>query len=476
MESWKAHINGEWVDAKSKSQFEVRNPFDDSLVSKVSDCDAGDFQVAVDAASKAFKSWRKSTPRQRSDLLRKIGDLMMRDQERLAKVLTLENGKPLGEAKGEVGFGAAFFHWFAEEAKRAYGDNIPSPVAGTTFVTVQEPIGVAAMITPWNFPIGMPARKISAALASGCSCIVKPAEDTPLSTLELMKLIEEAGAPAGLVNVVPCSRDNVKQVGDAMCDSTEIGVISFTGSCEVGKYLYAKCANTVKRVALELGGNAPFIIFKSADINKALGGLMASKFRNTGQTCVTANRVLIQDEIYDEFMQQFITKVKAMKIGNGLDAGVEQGPLINKKQQERVHRIVTESVSAGAKLLLGGNKLNNGYEPTILTEVKPDMACWAEEIFGPVLSVMKFSEEAEAVSLANDCDRGLAAFFYSSDANQIHRVSSDLEAGMLGVNHVGISVPEAPFGGYKTSGIGKEGSRHGLAEYSNIKLVVQNFN
>jgi succinate-semialdehyde dehydrogenase len=476
MEDWKSFVGGEWKPSKSGKDFEVRNPFDNSLLCKVTDCTAEDLKDAIDSASSAYTSWKKSTPKERSTLLRKIGDLMMRDQDRLAKVLTLENGKPFGEAKGEVGFGAAFFHWFAEEARRAYGDNIPSPTPGVSFITVQEPLGVAAMITPWNFPIGMPARKISAALAAGCSCVLKPAEDTPLSSLELIKLIEEAGAPTGLVNIVPCSRTSVKEVGDAMCADPRVAVISFTGSCEVGKYLYSQCSNTVKRVALELGGNAPFIIFDSADVDKAVAGLMASKFRNTGQTCVTANRVLIQTGIYDKIMEAVLPQIKAMKVGNGMEAGVEQGPLINEKQQARVQSIVEKSLESGAKLLLGGKILGNGFEPTVLADVTTSMACWAEEIFGPVLSVMRFSEEGEAIQIANDCDRGLAAYFYSKDSSQIHRVSSALEAGMVGANHVAISTPEAPFGGYKTSGIGKEGSKHGLAEYSNIKLVVQNYN
>jgi len=476
MEDWKSFVGGEWKSSKSNQDFEVRNPFDGSLLCKVTDCNQQDFKEAVDCAAIAGKAWKKSTPRERSALLRKIGDLMLRDQDRLAKVLTLENGKPLAEAKGEVGFGASFFHWFAEEARRAYGDNIPSPAPGVSFITVQEPLGVAAMITPWNFPIGMPARKISAALAAGCSCVLKPAEDTPLSSLELIKLIEEAGAPTGLVNIVPCSRNSVKEIGDAMCHDPRVAVISFTGSCEVGKYLYAKCSNTVKRVALELGGNAPFIIFDSANVDKSVAGLMAAKFRNTGQTCVTANRILIQSGIYDKIIEAVIPKIKAMKIGNGMDAGIEQGPLINERQQARVKRIVDDSVESGASLLLGGKVLGNGFEPTVLTDVTRTMACWAEEIFGPVLSLMKFTQEDEAIEIANDCDRGLAAYFFSKDVAQIQRVSSALEAGMVGANHCAISIPEAPFGGYKTSGIGKEGSKHGLAEYSNIKLVVQNHN
>jgi len=456
----------------AKNYFQVRNPYNKKLVSLVEDCSLEDTLQAISTAHEALTVWRAVSPREKANYLRTIGDLMLRDKSRLAEVLTLENGKPKTEAAGEVGFAASFFHWFSGECSRNYGELIPSPMAGKQFVTVREPLGVAALVCPWNFPIGMPARKMAAALAAGCTCVLKPAEDTPLSTLELVKLANEAGIPKGVINVITCSRDNVTIIGDELCTNPKVGVLSFTGSSEVGMRLASKCALTLKRVALELGGNAPFIVFSSADLKLAVNGLMASKFRNTGQTCVTANRILVQDDIYEQFLQDFTEQVKQLKIGDGMVDGVQQGPLINTRQQERVNRITRDSLEAGANLHLGGEVLDNGFQPTILTDVQPSMACWKEEIFGPVAAIMKFNTEAEAVRLANDSDRGLAAYFYTSDAKQQHRVSHALEAGMVGCNEVAISIPEAPFGGYKTSGIGKEGSRHGLDDYQNIKLIT----
>jgi len=466
-----AYINGNWLNSAAGKVFEVRNPYNEELVASVTDCTVEDVRVAIDAAHTALSTWKEVLPRQKSDYLRKIGDLMLRDVDELGALLTRENGKPLAEAKGEVKFAASFFHWFAEETRRSYGEVIPSPVAGKQIITVREPLGVAALVCPWNFPIGMPGRKISAALAAGCTCVLKPAEDTPLISIKLVKLIEEAGIPKGVVNVVPCSRDNVADIGTELAQNNKVAMISFTGSCEVGQHLYSLSAKSVKRVGLELGGNAPFIVFSSADMGKAVSGLMAAKFRNTGQTCVTANRILVQDDIYDQFLALFKAEVEKLKVGDGMVDGVNQGPLINLKQQARVDRIVQESRASGATVLLGGNKTGNGFQPTILTDVTDSMACWKEEIFGPVASLAKFSTEEEAVRRANDCDRGLAAYFFSKDFSQVQRVSSALEAGMVGVNDVAISAPEAPFGGYKTSGIGKEGSKHGLDEYSNLKMI-----
>jgi len=456
----------------NKNYFEVRNPFNDELVQLVEDCTVQDAENVIDTAYEALKAWRTISPRQKSSYLRNIGDLLLRDKVRLGKILSLENGKPKAEAEGEVAFSASFFHWFAGETSRNYGDIIPSPMAGKQFITVREPLGVAALVCPWNFPIGMPARKMAAALAAGCTCVLKPAEDTPLSTIELVNLTQEAGLPSGVVNIVTCSRDNVNAIGQLFSTHPKVGVLSFTGSTEVGLKLAETCATSLKRVALELGGNAPFIIFNSADLDAALNGLMASKFRNTGQTCVTANRILVQDDVYDQFLHMFTEKVKNLKIGNGSDDGVDQGPLINKRQQARVERITRESLEAGAVLHYGGQIIANGFQPTILTGVEPSMPCWKEEIFGPVAAIRKFTTEDEAIGLANDSDKGLAAFFYSRDVQQMQRVSHALEAGMVGCNDVAVSAPEAPFGGYKKSGIGKEGSRHGLDEYQNIKLIV----
>jgi len=451
--------------------FKVLNPFNDEEIATVADYDATDVEEAINVAHDAFQTWRRSTLKQRSSLLRKIGDKMMENQEELAQILTSEQGKPLFEARGEVGFAAAFFHFFSEECKRPEGEVISASAAGKQFMTVREPLGVAAMVCPWNFPIGMPARKISAALAAGCSCVVKPGEDTPLTTLALAKILHDSGVPAGLVNMVPCSRKNVQEVGNLLCSSPKIAILSFTGSTEVGTKLYGQCSSTVKRVALELGGNAPFIVFESADVEAAVTGLMAAKYRNSGQTCVTANKIMIHRNIYDEFLNKFKTATQQLKVGDGTLDDTKQGPIINSKQLSRIERIVKESISQGAVLEMGGAKLGNCFTPTILTGVKNDMSCWKEEIFGPVAAIGVFDTEEEAVNEANNSDRGLASYFFSRDYSQIFRVSRLLEAGMIGVNDVGISTPETPFGGYKTSGIGKEGSAMGLDEYSNVKLI-----
>jgi len=418
-----AFIGGEWRDSVSGSTFEVVNPYSGALIDSVANCGAEETDLAIGKAFDAFKTWKKTTSKERATILRKIGDLVLDNKTELGAILTKEQGKPKGEAEGEVGFAASFFHFFAEECRRPGGEVFAPTAAGKQFITVREPLGVAAMVCPWNFPIGMPARKVAAALAAGCTCVVKPAEDTPFTTLALAAICEMAGVPAGVVNVVPCSREKVVEVGKKMCQDPRVSIVSFTGSCAVGKQLYADCGATIKRVALELGGNAPFIVFKE------------------------------------------------LKVGDGEKAGTTIGPIINSRQLERVERIVKESVAAGAKVEIGGEKQGPCYLPTILTGVSADMACWAEEIFGPVASLRQFASEEEAVAEANDCDRGLAAYIFTTDYAQAWRVSSNLESGMVGVNDVAISTPETPFGGYKTSGIGKEGSRHGLEEYSNVKLI-----
>jgi len=467
----KAFINGEFVDSLAGATFEVKNPHDDSLVAEVADCVATDLDTAVAAAAEAFPSWKKVLPRERAAILRRFGDLILEHQADLAELLTRENGKVLAEAKGEVGFAASFFHWYSEECRRNYGEHIPSPVGGKHFITMREPIGVAALICPWNFPIAMPARKVAASLGAGCTAVVKPAEDTPLVSLALAHLGHEAGVPAGVLNVVPCSRATVPEVGKAIADNPQVGVISFTGSCEVGRALYARCAAGVKRVGLELGGNAPFLVMDSAEVGPAVAGLMGAKFRNSGQTCVSANRILVQAGIYESFMEKFKEEVAKLVVGDGMQNGVNQGPLINEKQQAKVSRLVDESVAAGAEVVCGGAKVGRGYAPTILINVTPTMACWREEVFGPVAAIAKFESEEEALHLANDTDRGLAAFVYSQDHRQLWRVASGLEAGMVGVNDIGISSCETPFGGYKTSGIGKEGAKEGMEEYTNLKLI-----
>jgi len=466
-----AFIGGQWRNSGSGLTFDVVNPYSGDLIDSVADCGVEETDLAIGKASEAFKTWKKTTSKERASVLRKIGDLVLENKTELGAILTKEQGKPVGEAEGEVGFAASFFHFFAEECRRPSGEVFAPTAAGKQFITVREPLGVAAMVCPWNFPIGMPARKIAAALAAGCTCVVKPAEDTPFTTLALAAICERAGVPAGVVNVIPCSRERVSEVGSKMCQDPRVSIVSFTGSCAVGKKLYADCGGTVKRVALELGGNAPFIVFKSADLDKAVAGLMGAKFRNAGQTCVTANRILIQEDIFPTFLSKFRKAVEDLKVGDGEEAGTTIGPIINSRQLERVERIVKESVAAGAKVEVGGERQGPCYQPTILTGVSVDMACWAEEIFGPVASLRQFATEEDAVAEANDCDRGLAAYIFTTDYAQAWRVSSSLESGMVGVNDVAISTPETPFGGYKTSGIGKEGSRHGLEEYSNLKLI-----
>jgi len=467
----KGFIDGAWVASVSGDTFEVVNPASGDLVAKVSDCGEEDVVLAIEKASAAYTSWKNVTAKERSGYLRKVGDLLLANKDELANILTREQGKPLQEAAGEVGFSASFFHYFSEECKRGEGEFVTSP-AGKQFMTVREPLGVAALICPWNFPIGMPARKVAAALAAGCTCVIKPAEDTPLTSLALAKVLEEAGIPAGVVNVVPCSREKVQEVGNILCTNSKVAMVSFTGSCEVGKHLYSLCGKGVKRVGMELGGNAPFLVFPSADVDLAVKGLMGAKFRNSGQTCVTANRIMIHQDIYDEFREKFSAAVKTLKVGDGAVEGTTLGPIINRKQLERIERIVAESLEQGAQLELGGQPTGYlGYLPTILTNVTPAMACWSEEIFGPVAAIAKFSTEEQAVTAANNTDRGLAAFFFSQDYQQIWRVARQLEAGLVGVNDVGVSSAEAPFGGYKTSGVGKEGSKYGLEEYCNIKLI-----
>jgi len=466
-----AFISGEWRDSVSGDKFEVTNPFNNELIETIADCGAEDAQIAIDEAFDTFKVWRKTTPKERSGYLRKIGDLLLEHKDVLASLMTKEQGKPLQEAAGEVAFSAGFFHYFSEECKRPDGEMIPSSVPGKQFITMREPLGVAAMVLPWNFPIGMPARKVAAALAAGCTCVVKPAEDTPLICLAFGMLVSLAGVPAGVVNILPCSRKKVQEVGTLLCESDKVAVLSFTGSTEVGKHLYSLCGKTVKRVALELGGNAPFIVFKSADLDLAVTGLMAAKYRNSGQTCVTANRIMVHKEVYQQFLEKFKAASSTLKVGNGAESGTTQGPIINDKQLARVVRIVDKSVEEGAVLEMGGKTEGCCYLPTILTNVKPDMTCWKEEIFGPVAAIASFETEEEAIENANNSDRGLAGYFFSQDYSQIWRVARLLEMGMVGINDVGISTPETPFGGYKTSGIGKEGSKHGLDEYSNLKLI-----
>ena len=394
----KAYVNGQWVEASTGKTFEVKNPVDGKVIASVPDMSAGDTKVAIDAANKAFASWKETTVKERSILLRKWFNLCEEHKEDLAKLLTSEQGKPLAESRGEIGYSNGFLEWFAEEARRINGEVVPAPTKGKEMVFIRQPVGVAAMITPWNFPAAMITRKAGAALAAGCTLVVKPAEDTPLTALALANLAEQAGFPKGVVNVVTCAHANASEVGKALCDSPDVGVMSFTGSSRVGKILYRQCAGTVKKLAMELGGDAPFIVFNSADLDKAVEGMMVAKFRNMGQTCVSANRVFVQDEIHDAFIEKLRTRIeKSLVLGDGMDPNVNQGPLINQSQFTKVCSLVEDAKDKGAGVVLGGTKdeARGGlfYLPTILTDVKSSMEIFKEEIFGPVVSVIKFKNE-----------------------------------------------------------------------------------
>lgn len=468
-----AFISGKWVS--TPEVFMVLNPADDTIVAQVADCSDELTHLAIDSATEALKSWKCLPAKARSAYLLRIQQLLMRDQKEIAAILTTENGKPIKEAEGEVAFSASFFEWFAGEGRRNYGDVIPATLPGKQLITLREPIGVAALITPWNFPIGMLARKVAAALAAGCTCVVKPSEDTPLTSLKFAQICEEAELPTGVVNIITCSRDRAQRTGEILCSSPKVSVLSFTGSTVVGQKLYQQCGVTLKRIAMELGGCAPFIVFNSADIDLVIQGLMASKFRNTGQTCVTANRILIQEKVFDVVVKRLAEAMdRELKVGSGLEPTNTQGPLINARQFKRLENIVKDAIDKGASVVRGGKPHALGgqfFEPTLLVNVTSDMLVYSEEIFGPVAALVSFSDEQHALRLANDCDRGLAGYFYSSELQQTWRVARALEVGMVGINDVLISTCEAPFGGVKTSGFGKEGSRHGLDEFTNTKLL-----
>ncbi|CAL4119855.1 unnamed protein product [Meganyctiphanes norvegica] len=471
----RAYINGKWVEGQG-GRFPVMNPAIGEQIAMVTDCTPHDVQTAIDAASVAYKTWKKSTVKERSTILLKIHKLMLEEKMRdeLATINTMEMGKTKEGAYGETGFAASFFEWFAEETRRQYGETIPVPAHGKRFITVKQPVGVVAMISPWNFPISMLGRKVSAALAAGCTCVLKPAEDTPLTALAFAKICEKAGVPPGVVNVVPCSRDRVQEVGALLCDSHEVQVLSFTGSTVVGKWLYSRCGNTVKKLSLELGGDAPFIIFPSADLNKVIKGAMAAKFRNCGQACISPNRFFVHESLHDEFVNRFVAAMEnEVKLGNGLLPGVTLGPLINQKQHDRCAGLVRSAVSAGAKMVYQGKDVPGPlfYPPTLLTGVTTDNPIAQDEIFGPVIAIIKFKTEEDVVKMANDTERGLAGYFYSEDVSQIWRVAEGMEVGMVSVNEPFFSTCEVPFGGVKLSGLGKEGSMHGLDEYTHIKLI-----
>lgn len=469
----KAYVNGQWVDAGSGKKFDVFNPSNGDKIGTVPDMNAADTEKAIQCAQTAFESWRETTAKERSIILRKWSELCSSNKDELAKLLTLENGKPLAEAAGEVTYGTTFIDWFAEESRRVYGDIIPSPVKSRKILVMKQPIGVAGMITPWNFPNAMITRKACAALAAGCTVVLKPAEDTPYSALALCELAEKAGLPPGVLNVVTCSRNNAGEVGKMLCENPTVKKISFTGSTVVGKILLKQSASTVKKVSLELGGNAPFIIFDSADLDQAVSGTMACKFRCSGQTCVCANRILVQEGIYTKYVQKLAEVMERdLKVGDGFVSGTTQGPLINENAVNKVDDHVQDAVKRGAKLVLGGKKKGgNFYSPTLLQDVTLDMKCAQEEIFGPVAAVHKFKTEEEAVRIANATTSGLAGYFFSQNISQVWRVAEKLEYGLVGVNEGVFSMTEAPFGGWKESGLGSEGSKYGINEYLEIKYV-----
>ena len=467
-----SYINGKWCDADSAKTFSVMNPFNAELVARVADCGVDETHRAIEAADKAFKTWSKTTADERSRCLSRWFELLLSHQAEIAELMTLESGKPLSESSAEVAYAASFVQWFSEEAKRVNGEIIPSPLKGRRLLVSKQPIGVCAAITPWNFPLAMITRKCAPALAAGCSVVVKPAESTPLSALAAAELASQAGIPAGVFNVVTASHG--KDIGEMLTSHPKVRKVSFTGSTAVGKLLLKQSAETVKRVSMELGGNAPFIVFDDADVNLAVEGAMASKFRNTGQTCVCANRFLIQEGIYTAFVSAFAKRCAELKVGDGLESGVQQGPLINTKAMVKVDRLVKDAVAKGAEVITGGGPHRLGgnfYQPTILTGIQQNMAIANEEIFGPVAPIFQFTTEEQAIQLANDTPYGLAAYFYSQNISRVWRVADALEYGMLGINEGAISTAVAPFGGVKESGLGREGSQHGIDEYLELKYL-----
>ncbi len=467
-----AYINGEWTNANNGETYIITNPFDHSEIAQVPNMGAAETEKAIEAANAAFPIWKAKTAGERSIILRRWYELQMEHLEDLAFILTTEQGKPINEARGEIRYGASFVEWFAEEGKRAYGDVIPGHGHDKRIVTIKQPIGVVAAITPWNFPNAMITRKVAPALAAGCTVIIKPAEDTPLSALALAALAAQAGFPAGVLNIV--TTKNPASVGNMLTASPIVRKLSFTGSTPVGKLLMRQCADTVKKVSLELGGNAPFIVFDDADIDEAVKGAIASKYRNAGQTCVCANRIYAQSSIYEEFVSKLAKAVEAQQVGSGLNDTVTIGPLINEKALEKVEYLVADALKDGANVVTGGKRHELGgtfYEPTILSNVNAEMRISQEEIFGPIAPVYRFETDEEVIASANNTPYGLAAYFYGQNINRVWKVAEALEYGMVGINTGMISTPVAPFGGIKQSGIGREGSKYGLEEFMEIKYL-----
>ena len=465
------YINGQWVEAKGLRTIAVDDPATGEVIGCVPNLGAEETRPAIDAAADAFTSWRKRTAKERAVILRRWFELMMANQEDLAYLMTVEQGKPLMESRGEVAYAASFLEWFGEEAKRVYGDTIPGHQSDKRIIVIKEPVGVVACITPWNFPLAMITRKVGPALAAGCTVVVKPAEQTPFSALALAELGERAGIPNGVFNVITGSP---VEIGSELTSNPKVRKLSFTGSTEIGKLLMSQCAGTVKKISLELGGNAPFIVFDDADLDAAIEGAVASKYRNTGQTCVCTNRFLVQDAVHDAFADKLSTAVRNLKPARGLEADATQGPLIDDNALHKVEEHIRDATSKGARVVLGGKRHVLGgrfFEPTILTEVTPAMEISREETFGPVAPLFKFRTEAEAITLANNTQYGLAAYFYGRDVARIWRVAEALEYGMVGINTGMISTEVAPFGGMKESGLGREGSKYGIDEYLEIKYL-----
>ena len=465
-----AFVNGQWLPGSSR--FDVLDPATGRKLADVANLGPLDAEVAIAAANAAWPAWRSKTGKERSIILRKWFDLLMANQDDLGRIMTAEEGKPLPEAKGEIAYGASFVEWYAEEAKRVNGETLPQFDNNRRLMVIRQPIGVCAAITPWNFPMAMITRKVAPALAAGCPVVIKPAELTPLSALAVAELALRAGIPAGVLNVLTADNDNSIAIGKAFCASDVVRHISFTGSTEVGRILMAQSAPSVKKLSLELGGNAPFIVFDDADIDSAVEGAFASKYRNAGQTCVCSNRFYVQDAVYDEFVAKFAARVKTAKVGNGFDEGVNQGPLIEEAALEKVQRHVADAVAKGGKVLVGGKRLpGQFFEPTVISEARADMLCAREETFGPFAPVFRFKTEQQAIDAANHTEFGLASYFYSRDVGRIFRVAEALEYGMVGIN-VGILATEhVPFGGVKQSGLGREGSSHGMDEYLEMKYL-----
>ncbi len=463
------HVDGAWI---GEGVDVVDNPATGEVLAKVPRFGADETTAAVEAASRAFKPWAKKSAKERSQILRKWFELIMANQEDLAQIMTAEQGKPLAEARGEVAYAASFVEFYAEEAKRIYGKTIPSPFPNSRIIVAKQPVGVCAAITPWNFPAAMITRKCAPGLAAGCTFVVKPAPDTPLTALALVALAEQAGFPKGVINIVT---GDAQAIGGVMTSHPAVRFIGFTGSTPVGKLLMQQAASTVKKVGLELGGNAPFIVFDDADLDKAVEGAIIAKFRNMGQTCVCTNRLFVQDGIHDDFVARFAGEVAKMKVGNGVEVGVVQGPLINQRAVEKVERHVADAVANGAKVMVGGRRHALGrtfYEPTVISGVTTKMLVTTEETFGPIAPVYRFKSEDEVVAMANDTPFGLAAYFYTRDLGRAFRVAEELEYGMVGINSAILGTEVAPFGGVKESGLGREGSLHGIEEFVEIKYML----